>query len=200
MSVFPFDLLYLAGAFGDPDSPSIPPSALRARCSLHHLELLSVKQVQDRHAAAPCLMRVRARLLRALPADPLLWTTCDAPAAPGPAGVGVVAGAPPTRFTYRMVLQLEDAETQQVWLGALLYAEQAAEFFGGVGLPPTDLRTDAASLGRLQDVVRSLCASSALLELGLVSFRPDPADKSENGVAYRIVRSNLAAAPAVAAS
>ena len=149
-------------------------------------------------------MRVRARLLRALPANPLLWTTCEAPAsaAPGPAGagvgVGVAAGAPPTRrFTYRMVLQLEDAETQQVWLGALLHAEQAAEFFGGAGLPPTDLRTDPASLGRLQEVVRSLCASSALLELGLVSFRPDPADKSENGVAYRIVRSNLAAAPAV---
>ena len=178
-----------------------PSSALRTRCTLQQLELLSVKQVQDRHSLAPCVMRVRARLLRALPSDPLLWTTCEAAPSPSPAGPAgaSTAGAPTRRFSYRMVLQLEDTEMQQVWLGALLCAEQAAEFFGGVGLPPTDLRTDPASLGRLQGIVRSLCASNALLELGLVSFRPDPADKSENGVAYRIVQSNLAA-PALAAS
>ena len=141
-----------------------------------------MRQVQDQHAAAPCVMRVRARLVRVLPTDPLLWT-CAQPAGGvgGSVGGGVGAAA---RFSYRMVLQLEDIEAEAAWLGALLLDEQAEAFFGN--LPATDLHRDELSRSRLEGAVESLP-----LELGLVSYRPDPNDSCETGVAYRIVSTAL---------
>ena len=160
---------------------------MRTRCSLRRLELLSVRQVQDQHAAAPCVMRVRARLVRVLPTDPLLWT-CAQPAGGvgGSVGGGVGAAA---RFSYRMVLQLEDIEAEAAWLGALLLDEQAEAFFGN--LPATDLHRDELSRSRLEAAVESLLRARTPLELGLVSYRPDPNDSCETGVAYRIVSTAL---------
>ena len=146
-----------------------------------------MRQVQDQHAAAPCVMRVRARLVRVLPTDPLLWT-CAQPAGGvgGSVGGGVGAAA---RFSYRMVLQLEDIEAEAVWLGALLLDEQAEAFFGN--LPATDLHRDELSRSRLEAAVESLLRARTPLELGLVSYRPDPNDSCETGVAYRIVSTAL---------
>ena len=164
--------------------PALP--QLRTRCSLRGLELLSVRQVQDKHALAPGVMRMRARLVQVLPKDPRLWTCAASPAEGG----GEPEGAP-ARFSYRMVLQLEDVEAKQAWLGALLLDEQAEAFFPG--MPAADLRRDAPSLRRLRAAVSRLRERSALLELGLVSYRPDPHDASETGVAYRVVSTTVCA-------
>ena len=172
--------------------PPPPPPVRTTRCSLRRLELLSVRQVQDQHAAAPCVMRVRARLVRVLPRESLLWT-CAQPADGVGGGVGGGVGAA-ARFSYRMVLQLEDVDAEAAWLGALLLDEQAEAFFGD--LPATDLHRDELSRSRLEAAVEGLLAARTPLELGLVSYRPDPNDSRETGVAYRIVSTALCAGDA----
>ena len=168
---------------------------MRTRCSLRRLELLSIRQVQDQHAAAPSVMRVRARLVRVFPRQPLLWT-CAEPADGVGGGVGGGVGAA-ARFSYRMVLQLEDDVAAGAWLGALLLGEQAEAFFGD--LPATDLRKDELSRSKLEAAVEGLLAARAPLELGLVSHRPDPDDRRETGVAYRIVSTAVCEADAAGA-
>ena len=138
-------------------------------------------------------MRVRARLVRVLPRESLLWTCAQPTTQHGGGGVGAAA-----RFSYRMVLQLEDVEVEAAWLGALLLDEQAEGFFGQLfgQLPATDLRKDELSRSRLEAAVDSLLGTRAPLELGLVSYRPDPNNSCETGVAYRIVSTVLCEAAA----
>jgi hypothetical protein len=92
------------------------------------------------------------------------------------------------------VLQLEDDVAAGAWLGALLLGEQAEAFFGD--LPATDLRKDELSRSKLEAAVEGLLAARAPLELGLVSYRPDPNDSRETGVAYRIVSTAVCEADA----
>ena len=126
---------------------------------------------------------MRARLVRVLPVEPLLWT-CAQPAD----GAADGAGAAPC-FAYRMVLQLEDVDVEAAWLGALLLDDQAEAFFRN--LPATDLAKDGLSRSILETAVGELIRAGTVLDLGLVSYRPDPDDSRETGVAYRIVSTVL---------
>ena len=60
----------------------------------------------------------------------------------------------------------------------------------------TDLRKDELSRSKLEAAVEGLLAARAPLELGLVSYRPDPNDSRETGVAYRIVSTAVCEADA----
>ena len=133
------------------------------------LPLLSVREALDRHEDTPCLLRVRARVRRALPLDPLLWTAKSRDGA----------------MEYQMVLQLADASDDKVFLGAILLGDEASSFF--FGLPPVDLMQSNASLMALRKRVATLMDYEALpAEFCLWACRPG-ADASERGVAYHIV-------------
>ena len=109
-----------------------------------------MKQALDHHAAAPCLLRVKARIRRAFPAEPLLWTARDDASS---------ATAHDAAWEYRMVLQLADTADDKAYLGAVVAGESASTFFAG--LPPTDLSRSNASLFALRQRVTALCAESA---------------------------------------
>ena len=127
--------------------------------------LLTVKQALDHHAAAPCLLRVKARIRRAFPAEPLLWTARDDASS---------ATARDAAWEYRMVLQLADTADDKAYLGAVVAGESASTFFAG--LPPTDLSRSNASLFALRQRVTALCAESAPpTEVCLWACRPEAA-------------------------
>ena len=139
---------------------------------------------------APALVRVRARVLRALPLDPILWTCADGAAAHAAQDATAEAGVAGSergeaRWAYQMVLQLADVDMARAYIGAILLGDEAEAFFPG--LPAADLRESNATLAALRARVATLCDGTPV-EFCLFACRPDPADTSMRGIAYHVVR------------
>ena len=149
---------------------------------------LSICQCLDETALAPRLVRVRAKVLRALPTDPLLWTVLD-PAADGISGCGAIGSndtatmrrAP---WRYQLVLQLADEHLAGVTLGAALLGAEGEAFFPG--LPAADLSASNATLAALRARMGALC-DGRVAEFALWACRPDERERSAWGVAYHVV-------------
>jgi len=143
------------------------------------LPLLTLRTAMDQRSSAPCLVRVRARVLKVLPTDPRLWTT-----ATDAQGAAMAGGDHSAAWSYGMVLQLGDAEEENVYVGACLVGEEAEHFFPG--LPAADLHKSNATLAALRARVAAL-EQAGPSEFCLWAFRPSPSDLSDRGVAYHIV-------------
>ena len=153
---------------------------------------LSLRQALDLHASTPCLLHVRARVLRAYPSDPRLWTCRERDAAEprddgddGDDGGREHVGGLRTAWRYRMVLQLADVAERDAYIGAVLDGAEAEQFFHG--LPAANLRESNATLAALQARVGALCADDREADFALWACRPQDGDRSESGVAYHIV-------------
>ena len=105
-------------------------------CSLSKFARWVNPQVQDRHASAPALFRVIARVVCAYPDEPTLWTAPQQQPAQQQSAGQDADGAPPERalgelraeiaegWSYRMVLQLCDVADPTVRLGAILAGDE----------------------------------------------------------------------------
>jgi hypothetical protein len=141
--------------------------------TVESMRVLSLREALDSHGHAPCLLRVRARVLSAFPTDPRLWTYNRS-----------AGGGEREAWSYRVVLQLADEREESVFLGAALLDDEASAFFHC--LPPADLHKSNATLASLRKRVDALCASGAT-EFCLWACRPLAGETSERGVAFHIV-------------
>lgn len=159
------------------------------------LPLLSVVQAQDIcPTVLPRAFRLRARIVRALPSDPVRWTTTKA----GDAEGSLISGP---QYRYQLVLQLSDELVPSACIGAILEGTEGDRFFSG--LKACDLHVSNVSLGVLQNRVRSLCASPPL-DFGIVAYLPEPEarwslESQRRAIAYRIVGTEMHAYSAAAA-
>ena len=198
-SAAPFAAPTASPTAGPPHGPhaalttlSLPPALLAA------LPLQTIRGVIDAHTRAPCLLRVRARVVQIFPAQPQRWTYQNPrqgmaapsevrdmlPAEPLPLPT-MPATACDATWSYRLVLQLADpADDEPAFLGAAVHGPEGARFFSG--LPAADLERSNATLAALQSRVAPLMAGDSA-EYCLWAHRPVAADQSERGVAYHVV-------------
>ena len=134
---------------------------------------ISIREVHDRYADAPCVHRVRASVLQIFPCDEREWT---------------VKAPHMSLYSYAMVMTLADIreQTMLATLSATLLGREGERFFSALGLPATNLQRGNVTLAVLRAQINALCAS-APIELCLLAYRPSPEDTSCTGVAYQVV-------------